>query len=194
MYKHYLKQMLQLFKENKLIGCISILGTALSICMIMVIVILYQMNTENMAPETGRDRMLYIDLITVYNEDGNGSMSGISRYLMDEGFGMLQTPECIVGVARRGPKIMSIPGMKEKVKGELMLTDASFWQMFDFTFVAGSAYIEEEFESGVKCVIIDETYARRLYGSAERAVGKRIDLNYAPYIVKGVVKAINPFF
>ena len=104
MYKHYLKQMLQLFKENKLISGISIFGTALSICMIMVIVIIYQMHTENMAPETGRDRMLYIDLITVYNEDGNGSMSGISRYLMDEGFGMLQTPECIVGVARRGPK------------------------------------------------------------------------------------------
>ena len=193
MYKHYLKQMLQLFKENKLISCISILGTALSICMIMVIVIIYQMHTENIAPETNRDRMLYIDEITVEDDDSN-QISGISRYLMLEGLGTLQTPACIAAVSSRDEINMSIPGIKNKARGMLMHTDASFWPMFDFTFVAGRAYTEEEFESGLKCVVIDDAYARILYGSAELALGKRIDLEYKAYTVKGVVKSVNPFF
>ena len=185
--------MLQLFKENKLISCISILGTALSICMIMVIVIIYQMNTENMAPETNRDRMLYIDEIII-EEDGQEMWTGISRYLMLEVLGTLQFPERIASVSRGNEINMSVPGIKNKTRGMLMLTDVSFWQMFDFTFVAGSAYTEEEFESGVKCAVIDEAYARILYGSAEMAVGKRIDLEYKTYTVKGVVKSVNPFF
>jgi putative ABC transport system permease protein len=194
MYKHYLKQMFQLFKENKLISCISILGTALSICMIMVIVILYQMNTENIAPETNRDRMLYINDLTVVTDKFSGT-NGMSRYLMLEGFYTLQLPERVAAIGGGLREcFMSVPGIKEEMKGELLLTDASFWQMFDFTFVAGSAYTEEEFESAVKYVVIDEAYARTLYGSAAMAVGKRIDLDYEEYTVKGVVKSVNPFF
>ena len=193
MYKHYLKQMLQLFKENKLISCISVLGTALSICMIMVIVILYQMNTENMAPETNRDRMLYISYISVKQDSGNGT-GGVSRYLINEGFQSLQLPARIAAVAGGGEQYISVPGIKEELKGELKFTDVAFWKMFNFTFVAGSAYTEEEFESAVKYVVIDEAYARKLYGSAALAVGKRIDLDYESHTIKGVVKSVNPFF
>ena len=42
MYKIYLKQAWALLKENKLLSGVSIFGTALAICMIMVIVILYR--------------------------------------------------------------------------------------------------------------------------------------------------------
>ena len=41
MYKLYFKQALAMLKENKLLSLISILGTALAICMIMVMVITY---------------------------------------------------------------------------------------------------------------------------------------------------------
>ena len=45
MIKQYIKQALRMIGENKLLSVISILGTALAICMIMVIVILYVVNT-----------------------------------------------------------------------------------------------------------------------------------------------------
>ena len=56
MIKHYFKQALRLLKENKLLSVISILGTALAICMIMVIVILYVVNTAGFRPEKKRER------------------------------------------------------------------------------------------------------------------------------------------
>ena len=54
MIKQYIKQALRMIGENKLLSVISILGTALAICMIMVIVIVWQMRTANYAPEDYR--------------------------------------------------------------------------------------------------------------------------------------------
>lgn len=51
MIKQYIKQALRMIGENKLLSVISILGTALAICMIMVIVILYVVNTASFKPE-----------------------------------------------------------------------------------------------------------------------------------------------
>ena len=56
MYKIYLKQAWALLKENKLLSGVSIFGTALAICMIMVIVIVWQIRTANYSPEDYRDR------------------------------------------------------------------------------------------------------------------------------------------
>ena len=60
MIKQYIKQALRMIGENKLLSVISILGTALAICMIMVIVIVWQMRTANYSPEDYRDRMMYV--------------------------------------------------------------------------------------------------------------------------------------
>ena len=49
--------------ENKLLSVISILGTALAICMIMVIVILYVVNTASFKPEVNRGRTCYITTV-----------------------------------------------------------------------------------------------------------------------------------
>lgn len=59
MIKRYLKQAFRLFRENKLFSLISILGTALAICMIMVIVIQYVVKTTGFRPEVNRDRTYY---------------------------------------------------------------------------------------------------------------------------------------
>lgn len=56
MIKQYIKQALRMIGENKLLSVISILGTALAICMIMVIVILYVVNTASFKPEVNRGR------------------------------------------------------------------------------------------------------------------------------------------
>ncbi|HCC50632.1 MAG TPA: multidrug ABC transporter substrate-binding protein, partial [Porphyromonadaceae bacterium] len=60
MIRHYFKQALQMLKENPLVNAISILGTALSIAMILVIVLVFQINNAGYAPESNRSRMLYV--------------------------------------------------------------------------------------------------------------------------------------
>ena len=57
-----------MLKENRLVSVISIAGTAISIAMIMVVVLVFQIQFANFYPENNRDRMMYVGcgfLITV---------------------------------------------------------------------------------------------------------------------------------
>ena len=50
MNKVYFKQAWRLLKENRLLTAISIFGTALAICLVMVIVIVWQVRTAGFRP------------------------------------------------------------------------------------------------------------------------------------------------
>ena len=56
----YFQQALYHLRENPVISWISVLGTALSICMIMVIVITLRVRTADCEPEVNRSRSLYV--------------------------------------------------------------------------------------------------------------------------------------
>ncbi|MDR0422024.1 MAG: ABC transporter permease, partial [Proteiniphilum sp.] len=58
MIQQYFKQAWRLLRENPVLSAISITGTALAICMIMVIVMSYEVKNAPYPPETNRDRML----------------------------------------------------------------------------------------------------------------------------------------
>ena len=60
MFRQYFKQAIQILKENRLTSVISILGTALSIAMILVVILQFQIKLVGFRPESNRDRMLYI--------------------------------------------------------------------------------------------------------------------------------------
>lgn len=51
MFKQYLKQALNMLRENRLISLISILGTALSIAMIMVVILVFQVQLTSSCPK-----------------------------------------------------------------------------------------------------------------------------------------------
>ena len=56
MVKQYLKQALYMLKENRFVSVISIAGTAISIAMIMVVVLVFQVQFASFYPENNRDR------------------------------------------------------------------------------------------------------------------------------------------
>ena len=50
MIKQYIKQALQMIKENRLISAISIIGTAISLAMIMIVVLVIQIQVVTYYP------------------------------------------------------------------------------------------------------------------------------------------------
>ena len=88
MIKQYIKQALRMIGENKLLSVISILGTALAICMIMVSVILYVVNTASFKPEVNRGRTCYITTVMSNGKDDNLLVVGTAL-----GEGMLLSAE-----------------------------------------------------------------------------------------------------
>lgn len=193
MYKVYLRQAMQMLRQNKFFSIIYITGTGLAITMVMLLAILYYFRTGNIAPEINRDRMLVIQHGKILNKvegQGNGS-SRLSYPTIKECFYSMQTPEAVTAILPIGEQteFIQTPGSDEVYNGLVMGTDVAFWKIFQFRFLAGKPYTEEEFTSGIRKAVVSESLARRLFNTSD-ATGKTFLLNFEEYQVSGVVEDV----
>ncbi|NDW12421.1 ABC transporter permease [Bacteroides sp. 214] len=195
MYKQYIKQFTILFKENKLLSIISIIGTAMAISIIMVVIILLQAKTADYAPESNRSRTLYVKWAGAINKENakSRSFSRLSLYSIQQVFYPLETAEAVSAIHPYGPMLSSLPGSTEEISTWVTYTDAAFWRVNDFQFVAGRPYDQASFEAGFKQAVICESVAKQLFGSAADAIDKPLDLNFVNFTVVGVVKDVSKF-
>ena len=102
MIKQYIKQSIQMLKENRLVSVISIAGTAISIAMIMVVVLVFQIQFANFYPENNRDRMMYVDSGTEVKTSNGWNRENMSPEAVKECFYSLEIPEAVSGYAYQG--------------------------------------------------------------------------------------------
>ncbi len=192
MVKQYIKQALYQLKEDKLISLVSVIGTALAICMIMVIVLVLQVRVVDSVPEVNRSRSLYVKSMSVRmkgDTSGNSSNGGMSVVTARECFKALTTPEVVTVMSINEKVRASVPG-GNKMTADKLETDEAFWKVFQFQFIDGKPYSSAAFSSGLPQAVISETVARRIYGTTD-VVGQTLQLNHADYTVTGVVKEVS---
>lgn len=68
--------------------------------------------------------------------------------------------------------------------------DDAFWQVYRFSFLDGKPFASAEFLSGMPCVVLDRSLARRLLGRTEVA-GQTVLINDIEYTISGVVEDIS---
>lgn len=191
MYKQYFKQALQSIRENPLVSSISISGTALSIAMIMVVVMIFQIKSANYAPETKRDRMLYVQgtQVTAKNEGGGRNRGNMSSEVVRECFYTLQSPEAVTAIFNMD-KPISLPGKRMFNLYSIKYTDTGFWEVFDFKFIRGKPFSKEDFSSGIAAAVVSETMAKKVFGTTD-VVGKTCILDFTEYTIRGVVTPVS---
>ena len=194
MIQQYFKQAWRLLKENPVLSTISIIGTALAICMIMVMVMSHQVKNAPYPPETNRDRTLYVKWMSSRrkgNEDSGSSNGSMSYTFAKACFKELKTPEAVTIVsAFMPPALVSMPGRNTAESYDKMLTDEAFWEVFDFTFIDGKPYTKADVDAGLRKVVITEKTARDTFGTTA-VTGQRILIDYTEFIVSGVVKDVS---
>lgn len=190
MLRHYFKQALQMLKENPLVNTISVLGTALSIAMILVIVLVFQINNAGYPPESNRNRMLYILGTEVFCEAKTTRNRGaMSAEVVKECFYSLRTPEAVTAKTS-DKRPVSLPGERLFAEYDITYTDISFWKIFDFHFLQGTPFTEADFHSGLPRAVISEEAARKLLGTID-VVGKNLVFDYTTYTICGIVKQVS---
>lgn len=190
MIKQHIKQAVQLLKEKRLVSCISIIGTALSIAMVMVVVLLFQIQLSGYYPEYNRDRMLYIQGTEATSKNGTDTnRGGMSAEVVRECFYSLKTPEKVTAIYSEDLPI-SLPNKRLFKEYNVKYTDDGFWSIFNFRFITGKPFEKADFLSGIpKAVITDQT-ARELFGTTD-VLGKNIVINFINYSITGVVKEVS---
>ena len=144
MYKQYIKQAVQMLRENTLVSIISISGTALAIAMVLVMVLVFQIKSTGYAPESNRSRFMYVWGTEVGSKSPGGSdrnRGGMSSEVVKECFYTLRKPEAVSGYCSDSHSL-SLPNRRLFKEYVISYTDAGHWKIFDHPFVEGGPFSE----------------------------------------------------
>lgn len=89
--------------------------------------------------------------------------------------------------------VLNAMGSKGYVNARQRITNADYWDVFEFNFTEGRPYNYDEVFSGIPYAVITQSLAQRLFPGST-AVNQLIEINFQPYTVLGVVKDIKPIF
>ncbi|WP_293672357.1 ABC transporter permease [uncultured Parabacteroides sp.] len=189
MLKIYLKQAWNLIRQERLFSLIYIVGTGLSVSMVMVLSIVFYMKVANIYPETNRDRILVAKSGTFTRESDGQSSSSLSEGMIDACFGSLKGVEAIALIARDNDDefLVQPEGDPVQLPVTVKFVNTGFWQVFPFRFLEGKAFTGADQQSAIRTAVISRSLAHRLFGD-EEATGKYISVNFRQYRVCGVVQ------
>ena len=188
--KGYIKQAWNLMKQNKLFTGIYMAGTGLAIAMTMTVFIVLYVKFAPIYPEYNRDRTLVLKSITRTNKDKTqGDWSSSIAYSLKDMLVELPHLDKIGATVRTdfGSTTVVVPQSQTSLKVSSILTDKEYWEVFTYQFLGGRAFTEAEVKSDMSVVILSESMAKTLTGSAD-AVGKQVFINGKEHQVCGVVK------
>ena len=187
----YFKQAWNLIKQEKLFSSIYIVGTALSIMIVMVLSIVFYLQIANLYPETNRDRMLIVKSGVAKGKNKNNdnyNSASLSLQVIETCFMPLKNAEAVAVIDKwDNNSELQIAGSNEPLSVTVKRVNTPFWTVFPFRFIDGKPFTEADFQSGIATAVISESLSRRLFGTTE-AIGKTINLNFKPFRISGVVK------
>ncbi len=183
-----IKQIIYDMHTQPVIAWVTVIGTTLSVFLIMTVVMMQQVKILSFKPESHRDRMLYglyIHLTYIENEDNSssGQMSYQTAKRLYDGLDGVEH----VSFMHDQPETVDAKGTtNEKFSVDMRETDDAFWRVFDHELLEGRYYNADEVASQRHVAVISDKVARRLFGG-ENAVGNHFELDHNDYEVIGIV-------
>ncbi|MDY5237877.1 ABC transporter permease [Bacteroides helcogenes] len=192
MIRLYFQQSLYHLRENPVITWVSVLGTALAICMIMVLVITLQVRMVDCEPEINRSRSLYVSTMSA-KQKGESEAHSVNGYMSvqtgRECFRALADAEAVTLTSLSEKVRVALPA-GAKMTADMVQTDEDFWKIFSFRFLCGVPFTKTDCDSGLPRAVISATVARRIFGRTDVA-GQTVQLNAVDYLVTGVVADVS---
>jgi putative ABC transport system permease protein len=188
--KHYLKQAWNILRQERLFSSIYIIGTGLSITMVMSLSIVFYLKLADIYPETNRHRLLIVKSGTENTSEGRGSYSSsLSLKTINACFANLETAEAVTAIMPGSSEenYIQVPGRKEQPKVVARYVDTLFWTVFPFRYVEGKPFTGADFNSGLPVAVITRTLANNIFGTTD-VVGREISMNFRSYRITGVVR------
>ncbi|MDR2810254.1 MAG: ABC transporter permease [Tannerellaceae bacterium] len=190
MYIQYIKQAWNLLRQEKLFSSIYIVGTGLSITMVMALSIIFYIRIADVYPETNRSRTLLAKSVNEVGGAMGNSSAPLSWQLIESCFRPLERSGATISVTVRNFNedfFVQPEGSALQWPVTVKFVDDAFWKLFPFRFLDGQAFGRAEWESGVQTAVIASSLSRRLFGD-DHAVGRYVSLNFHPYRVCGVAE------
>lgn len=186
--KNKIKQIFYDLRYQPVVMWVSVLATALSIFLIMVIVMMQRVALVPFSPESCRDHLLigkYIHIAQIDDDrvNSSGGLSGTAARTLYQDLDGVKCTSYFVSSKQR----MELRGTTgETFMASSRKADAEYFSVFDHPLQAGRYYTHDEAESNIPVVVLTEWVARKAFGTVE-CVGETLIINHNFYTVVGVV-------
>lgn len=175
-------------RHQPLITWVTLIGTSLTVSLIMVLIVMQQITVLPMAPESNRPRLLHGWFLEIAATDGDSNSSaGLSYQAAESLYGNLEGVERMSIYSCFSSAVVIEGTTHYPISAELRPTDAEFFNIFDHTLVAGRYYSPQEAFDNLRLAVINESSARQIFGDTD-PVGQTMYINFEEYKVVGVVK------
>lgn len=195
MLKNYFKQAWTLMRQNRLFTGIYVVGTGLSIALVMTLFIIFYVKFGPVYPEYNRDRTLVLKPIKRYPKgkpENWNIYGGVAYYVVDQMLPGLPHVEQVAGsvIDFWGDYQVSATDVKP-FKATPRFANGAFWKVFSFRFVDGQPFTQEDVEAKAQVAVIGESMAKRLFAAVEGVTGRHFAFNGRDYRVCGVVRDVS---
>ena len=184
----YFKQALALIREEKLYSAMYIAGTALAVAFVMLIAEVYYVKVADIAPEVHRSTTYYLYGYTMKNDSLR--LGAILHDDFRDLFQKMKAPECVAAVMDNvwndGAFSMKLADGVHDQKVKVKWTEPGFFQFYQFHFIAGAPFTQDDFDNGRRQVVVTEEVAKLVTDG--EAVGATITFNHLDYRICGVVE------
>ena len=195
MLKQHFKQAWTMMRQNKLFTSIYVVGTGLSIALVMTLFIIFYVKFAPVYPEYNRNRTLVISTTqrTSKANAGNWSRnSGTSYYFTTQLLANLKHAEAVAAATENwgeNPMVSRI-GSDNEIEATTSYVNAGFWRVFTFNFTAGLPFTNEEVEARQAVAVISDRLAQQLFAHSS-PVGEKFHLDGTEFTIVGVVQDVS---
>jgi len=184
---NYLKLAYKVLLRRKFFTFVSLFGTSVTLMVLVLASAMLDHAFSPLAPEVRLDRTLLVTYMAMRGEQNEWSG--------DPGYGFLDRycrniPHVERMSIYTGAHAVASFVNGDKVVSQLRRTDADYWSILDFAFVAGHAYGPSEVANGSHVAVISESAARNLFGGRP-AVGRTFETQGQTFTVTGVVRNVS---
>ena len=196
----YFRQALALMREEKLFSGIYILGTALAIAFTMVIAVVYYAKLADIAPEVNRSRTVYVKGMAkrAVNDTLRWQPTNYTATQVKEWLYTLKSAEVVSATINASRYTSDRQYLKcdnhKLVPVVTRMVDANFFKVYQFNFVYGRPFTQEEclnennyIENATMPAVISRDIAEQAFGKDVDPVGKTLNYGFLIRIV-GVIE------
>lgn len=187
-----LKQTLTNMRQQPLLTGLTIAGTALAICLMMVVMMTREVDLVDYGNEPYRSRTLYAKDSQYIADAGweayNGALNGD---VVNAIFLRLKTPEAVAVYAGYMPTLDVNTTGEESVPLNVKAVNADFFRVFPLNFIEGKPFTEVECESCLPIALLSRSACRKVFKQETDVKGKEFMIANHVYRVAGVVDDVS---
>lgn len=189
MLKNYFKIAIAVLKRRKFFTFISLFGISFTLTILIVLTAFLDHLLSPSYPDVNRSRELFISRIEFRYKENGMSRSPVSFSFLHDYVSKMKTPAKLA-IYTSSSAANAYQGDK-KIVVEIKYTNADFWKVYQYDFVEGKSYNQQQLTNADKVAVISEESRSRYFGEGTPALGKYIEANNTKYKVIGVVKSVS---